>query len=960
MPSIGSSTFNTTSFVAGGGGSKGPPGITGSTGPTGPTGGTGSTGNTGSGIYSITKLNSDSIRIFLGDSGTTYIDVVGLSGPAPSTSDTTGILYNIETVSGSPLGSNEVFLLKNISGDVATFKVFSGNGITFEYSGNDILISAPSTLPSGSLQNNTIVGISGTTGIVFINDGNTSAFSYKRIVSGLTTYDFAETTIGPFLQSLSNNINATGAAISLVNRDAVVNQFYYDSSTSTWKNKNTIKLTGSNLSNADVSLTYTDTVFDQTKGTTYPFIEAVGSCCFCNIINRNYIDIVTDTGNTYSDKVCFDYVSKQACINIGGSFDPVNPCSTRITIPTDCAPTQEDGVCCTCGDNVTGDTSTCTTDLTETVCKALFGPSAWNPLKTCAEVTCETPCGGSYFIKKKIIQTSDKGYPSRYTCGITDDGNVVCWGPLISPFEIQVRNIEDPVSDYFAKQIAVGENQVVILAHKVKYPITTDTYGIPETDLNETKVYSRSFLKTLLETQIQANSNIFRGAFASFSEEEYFTKYSFNNSDGYPPNRPVMFIGLQYPNRTLFSSGRIIQPDNSILLNNNVDALVPLPEGDFREISANTQHICGIKADSGRVVCWGANDFGQTNYPAELREMDSVAVGRFHTVALTKNGNVVCWGAGSTLGVGGLSADTDIWPHYGQSKVPEELNTKKVIQIGAGYYYSAALLDDGSVKTWGAFRGLTFSYSKPASDLGYSARFFRDSITRDLIPQPTGIKIKEIVCTPYSIVGLTEDGSLVAWGDDSGPDKVKGQGLPSKVSGFYNGLIKFGINPISFEQIAADDEAIYALQNVYKCPGVTYIAGITNPPGGGYGGGKDVGSGSGGRNQDKIKTLLIYKKENRDCLNCLETIESEFRGKANAILGIDIAEEYSNFIGITYPWEDDDTTHTATPYSTNKFYPALDGYGTVYNFNQNEFVCNNGNTYIWNKLWENDPGGSTL
>ena len=969
MPSIGSSTFNTSSFVAGGGGAKGPPGPQGPTGTTGNTGGTGPTGSTGMGVYSITRYDSNTIRVYL-DGGTTYIDVTGISGPAPSTSDTSGIFYNIETVGAGPLGANEIFLLKNISGDVATFKVFSSNGITFQYSSDNIVISAPTILPTGSLQNNTVLGISGTTGIVFINEGNTSAFSYQRIVSGLTAFDIAETTIGPFLQALTNNVNTSQADIglSLTNRDYVINQFYYDNGTSTWKNKNTIKLTGGNLSDGDVSISFIDSIFDNTKGITYPFIEAVGSCCLCNIIGRAFDITGTDLGNTYSDKVCFDYISKQACINIGGVFDPVNPCSIRTLNVTDCAPMQEDGVCCTCGEAVYGDTSTCTTNLTEDMCKQLFGPSAWNPLKTCSEVTCSAPCDGTKLLKKKIIQTSDKGYPSRYTCGITDEGNVICWGPLISPFEIKVRNTDDISSDYFAKQIAVGENQVVVLAHKVVYPIVTDVYGTPRTDSNETKVYSRSFLKTLLESEIQANSNIFRGAFASFSEEEYITNNKRFNTGGqypfvngsYPPSRSVMFIGLQHPNRTLFSSGRILNSSNVMLQRNNIESLVPLPEGEFREISASTQHVCGIKADSGRVICWGANDFGQTNYPPELREMDSVSVGRFHTVALTKNGNVVCWGAGLTMGVGGLSADYDIWPHYGQSKVPEELNTKKVIQIGAGYYYSAALLDDGSVSVWGTFRGLTSSPGFIESDLGSSAKFFRDSLSKDLVPQPTGVKIKEIVCTPYSIVGLTEDGSLIAWGDDSGPNKSRGEGLPSKVSGFYNGLIKFGINSFAFEQIAADDEAIYGLQNVYKCPGVTFIPGITNPPSGGFSSRGMSSSGGSSRDLSKIKTLLIYKREGNDCLNCVETIESEYQGRAEAILGVTYAIEYDSFIGITYPWESDDGVHAGTSYSQDKFYPGLSGYGTTYEFNENEFVCFNGNTYVWNKLWENDPDGYTL
>lgn len=320
--------------------------------------------------------------------------------------------------------------------------------------------------------------------------------------------------------------------------------------------------------------------------------------------------------------------------------------------------------------------------------------------------------------KKKLVQTSERGYPSRFTCAIDQNGDVVCWGPLVSAKTYAVSG-----DGYYAKQIAVGENQVVILAYK-------NNDGI--LDENNTKVYSYSFLKSLLENKVQANSNIFRAAFANFSENEYF-KSGFNSvifkrggyydAEKYPANREAMFIGLKYPDQTLFASGRIVDKDDTNLVNNGVEALVPLPEGAYKEVAANTQHVCGIRADNGSIVCWGANDFGQSDAPAEYREFDSVAVGRFHTVALRKNGDVVCWGAGSTLGNGGALANSDVWPNYGQSKVPSDLLGKQVIQVGAGYYYSAALLVDGTVKVWGSFRGYTYSSSEGASDLPDTYRF---------------------------------------------------------------------------------------------------------------------------------------------------------------------------------------------------------------------------------------------
>ena len=406
MPFIGSSTFNTANFIAAGGGNQGPSGPRGATGSTGNTGPTGPTGNTGTGVSNIIRIDNNTVQVVLTDGST--INLSGLSGPAPSASDTGTATYDITKIDGSPLGSNEIFLVNGpITGKTASFKVFSGVGITLQISGNDLVFSAPSVLPTGSLQNNAVLGISGITGIVFVNSEATGAFSYRRVLSGITTYDIAETTVSTFLQSLNNNINATGTnPISVLsNRDIVINQFYYDTASSVWKNKNIIKLTGADQSDNDISITFTNDVFDSTKGVTYPFIESIGSCCFCNILGRNYVGGV-DVGTTRSDRVCFDYVSKQACTNLGGSFSSTASCNDRTVLePTVCGPMAVPGVCCTCGTNNSagagGNSGTCTDQLSESLCKALFGDAAWNSGKVCAEVNCGTPC--TSVTKKKII-----------------------------------------------------------------------------------------------------------------------------------------------------------------------------------------------------------------------------------------------------------------------------------------------------------------------------------------------------------------------------------------------------------------------------------------------------------------------------------------------------------------------------------------------------------------------------
>ena len=46
----------------------------------------------------------------------------------------------------------------------------------------------------------------------------------------------------------------------------------------------------------------------------------------------------------------------------------------------------------------------------------------------------------------------------------------------------------------------------------------------------------------------------------------------------------------------------------------------------------------------GTVRCWGLNNKGQCNTPADLDPCSSVAGGYYHTIALRIDGSVRCWG----------------------------------------------------------------------------------------------------------------------------------------------------------------------------------------------------------------------------------------------------------------------------------------------------------------------------
>ncbi|MDP1806652.1 MAG: hypothetical protein Q8K72_15855 [Acidimicrobiales bacterium] len=89
-------------------------------------------------------------------------------------------------------------------------------------------------------------------------------------------------------------------------------------------------------------------------------------------------------------------------------------------------------------------------------------------------------------------------------------------------------------------------------------------------------------------------------------------------------------------------------------------------------------HSLALKAD-GTVVAWGDNTFGQTNVPAGLTDVVSIAAGGWHSVALKADGTVVAWGRNDA----------------GQGTVPAGLNG--VTAVSTAFIHNLALKTDGTV-----------------------------------------------------------------------------------------------------------------------------------------------------------------------------------------------------------------------------------------------------------------------
>ncbi len=138
---------------------------------------------------------------------------------------------------------------------------------------------------------------------------------------------------------------------------------------------------------------------------------------------------------------------------------------------------------------------------------------------------------------------------------------------------------------------------------------------------------------------------------------------------------------------------------------------------DVLQISVGGQHAVALLADGG-VLTWGHNDMGQLgdgtrtdrllptpvvdlSGQGTLTDVVQISAAEKHMIAVRGDGTAVAWGNNSAGQLGDRTVDLRPYPVsvVGSGGGPE---LREVKAVAAGEAYGAAILKDGTLRTWGA------------------------------------------------------------------------------------------------------------------------------------------------------------------------------------------------------------------------------------------------------------------
>ncbi|MCX6129968.1 MAG: hypothetical protein NTX25_13015, partial [Proteobacteria bacterium] len=190
------------------------------------------------------------------------------------------------------------------------------------------------------------------------------------------------------------------------------------------------------------------------------------------------------------------------------------------------------------------------------------------------------------------------------------------------------------------------------------------------------------------------------------------------------------------------------------------------PHKTALHVATAYDHSCAILNDHS-VKCWGQNAYGQLGYgdttnrmapPAQSinlgdnRTATAIFTGFSHSCAILDDDSVKCWGANGSGQLGLGDYVNRMAPPMQAIKLGPNRYARS---LSLGAYHSCALLDDYSVKCWG---------NNSEAQLGYTDKVQRASPAINPLFFGGAQKVLSLVSGDYHSCAILDDMSLRCWG----------------------------------------------------------------------------------------------------------------------------------------------------------------------------------------------------